>query len=166
MSLATRLPTFMRVRALRRAAGVGMVTAIFLLVALAGLAVAMVSLTTTQQNSAALDEQGARAYQAARTGLEWALWVRLQGPGSTAANLPPPLNPGIALACPGTYSFPLPQGSTLSAFSVTVVCTAPTGVGQRLQIQSTACAPAAAGNLCPNPAPGADYVQRRLEAEL
>lgn len=165
MSLATRLPTFMRVRALRRAAGVGMVTAIFLLVALAGLAVAMVSLTTTQQNSAALDEQGARAYQAARTGLEWALWVRLQGPGSTAATTPS-LTPGIALACPGTYSFPLPQGSTLSAFTVTVVCTAPTGVGQRMQIQSTACAPASAANACPNPAPGADYVQRQLQAEL
>ncbi len=157
MSQATRLPAFMRVRALRRAAGVGMVTAIFLLVALAGLAVAMVSLTSTQQSSAALDEQGARAYQAARAGLEWALWVRLQGASAT---------PAIALACPGTYSFALPQGSTLSAFSVTVVCTAPTGVGQRMQIQSTACAPAAAGNLCPNPAPGADYVQRRLEAEL
>jgi MSHA biogenesis protein MshP len=156
MSQATRLATFIRVRALRRAAGVGMVTAIFLLVVLAGLAVAMVSLTSTQQSSAALDEQGARAYQAARAGLEWALWVRLQGASAT---------PAIALACPGVYSFPLPPGSTLSAFTVTVVCTAPTGVGQRLQIQSTACAPAA-GGVCPNPAPGADYVQRRLEAEL
>ncbi|MBJ7313583.1 agglutinin biogenesis protein MshP [Rugamonas sp. CCM 8940] len=147
----------MRVRALRRAAGVGMVTAIFLLVALAGLAVAMVSLMTTQQSSAALDEQGARAYQAARAGLEWALWVRLQG-----ASAAPP----IALACPGTYNFDLPPNNTLSAFSVTVVCTAAQGVGQRIQIQSTACAPAAAGSVCPNPAPGADYVQRQLQAEL
>lgn len=161
MNLPTRSPTslaaFMHVRALRRAAGVGMVTAIFLLVALAGLAVAMVSLTSTQQSSAALDEQGARAYQAARAGLEWALWVRLQGATAT---------PPIALACPGTYSFDMPRLNTLSSFSVTVVCTAPTGVGQRIQIQSTACAPAAAGGVCPNPAPGADYVQRRLEAEL
>ena len=49
-----------------RASGAGLVTAIFLLVVLAGLATALVSVFTTQRQSSALDEQGARAYQAAR----------------------------------------------------------------------------------------------------
>jgi MSHA biogenesis protein MshP len=57
------------VRRLRRGTGVGLVTAIFLLVVLAGLAVAMVSLSGVQQAGSALDVQGARAYQEASAGI-------------------------------------------------------------------------------------------------
>ena len=49
------------VRRLRRSAGVGLVTAIFLLVVLAGMGVAMMTLSTAQQSSASLDLLGARA---------------------------------------------------------------------------------------------------------
>ena len=45
----------------RKASGVAIVTAIFLLVVLAGLAVAVVSLTGTQQVTRTQDELGARA---------------------------------------------------------------------------------------------------------
>ena len=46
--------------AIARSRGVGLVTAIFLLVVIAGLAVAMVTVFTTQQTSSALDVQGTR----------------------------------------------------------------------------------------------------------
>ena len=47
-------------------AGAGLVTAIFLLVVLAGLGVAAVTLFNAQQASSSLDQEGAKAYQAAR----------------------------------------------------------------------------------------------------
>ncbi|MES2297881.1 MAG: hypothetical protein V4582_12620 [Pseudomonadota bacterium] len=87
----------------RRAAGVGLVTAIFILVVLSGLAVAMMSITSSQQASSALDIQGARAYQAARAGIEWGLFQQLQ------------LN-----VCPNQSI--TPAATTLSTFTVTVTC--------------------------------------------
>ncbi len=62
----------------RRQAGVGLVTAIFLLVVLAGLGVASVTLFTSQQASSNLDLEGAKAYQAARAGIEWGLYEQLR----------------------------------------------------------------------------------------
>lgn len=52
--------------------GFSIVTAIFLLVVLSFLGVAMVSFSTTQHQSSAMDVMGTRAYQAARAGVEWA----------------------------------------------------------------------------------------------
>ncbi|MBC7857308.1 MAG: agglutinin biogenesis protein MshP, partial [Burkholderiaceae bacterium] len=61
-----------------RAGGASLVTAIFLLVVLAGMAAAMVNLSTSQHAASAMDVRGARAYQAARAGAEWALYQQLQ----------------------------------------------------------------------------------------
>ena len=72
------------VRKRRRQAGVGLVTAIFLLVVLAGLGVAMVGLFNAQQTSSNLDLQGARAYQAARAGLEWGLFQQMRNNSCSA----------------------------------------------------------------------------------
>jgi MSHA biogenesis protein MshP len=154
-------------RMIRKSGGVALVTAIFLLVVLAGLAVAVVSLTTSQQSAATQDEQGARAYQAARAGIEWALFISLRTAGVQADN---------PLGCPRSYTLAMPAPS-LSPFTVTVACgaraagyralpageTDPTAGG--IRITSTACNQPA-GNVCPNPAPGPDYVQRVIEAQL
>ena len=94
-----------------RQAGVGLVTAIFLLVVLAGLGVAMVSITTSQQASANLDLLGARAYQAARAGLEWGIFQHTRNK-----------------ACAAKSPFRMPDGTSLSGFSVLVTCT-PQGTG-------------------------------------
>lgn len=156
----------MKVRMIRRSSGVALVTAIFLLVVLSGLAVAVVSLTTSQQSAATQDEQGARAYQAARAGIEWALFVHLR---SGTAN---------PLGCPRVqangHTFALPAQS-LSAFTVTVTCTQPAdgygNVGQAdptaggITITATACNQPGP-NGCPNPTPGPDYVQRVIDAQL
>jgi MSHA biogenesis protein MshP len=141
--------SFARIAARRRSAGVGLVTAIFLLVVLAGLGVAMVTIFTSQQQSASLDEQGARAYQAARAGIEWGLFQQRKG------------------LCYNTRSFRLPATSALAGFAVTVECTAhgPSPV-TRWVIVATACNQPGGGDLCPNPNNSPDYVERQVEVEL
>lgn len=141
--------------ALARSRGVGLVTAIFLLVVIAALAVAMVTVFTTQQTSSALDVQGARAYQAARAGLEWGIFKHVR---------PDP--------CNSTNSFKLEEGTSLGAFTVTVTCNLTDGpdsdsgdadaLDQR-KVTVVACnAPSDAG-ACPNPSNSSDYVQRMME---
>lgn len=159
----------MKRRTLRRSAGVALVTAIFLLVVLSGLAVAVVSLTTSQQSAAAQDEQSARAYQAARAGIEWALFVSLRTGAGLGADT-------LGCQAGNSHTFGLPA-QTLSAFTVTVTCTQPAPgygavapatdtTGGGIRIRSVACnQPGPAG--CPNnAAPGPDYVQRTIDAQL
>lgn len=59
-----------RLRALE--GGFAIVSAIFLLVALAALGAFMVSFSNTQQLTSAQDVQGSRAYWAAKGGMQWA----------------------------------------------------------------------------------------------
>jgi MSHA biogenesis protein MshP len=139
----------------RKSGGVALVTAIFLLVVLAGLAVAVVSLTTAQQAASVMDVQGQRAYQAAKAGNEWALFVALR-------TGPTPSTPAVTLACPAVYNVPMPAG-TLSGFTVTVRC-APQ-VNGHIVITSTACNQPV-GDACPNAARGSDYVQRVVTVQL
>jgi MSHA biogenesis protein MshP len=146
--------SFSRLAAKRRSAGIGLVTAIFLLVVLAGLGVAMVTVFTSQQQSSNLDVQGARAYQAARAGIEWGLFQQLRN--------------GWCKEKDDTQSFGLPGGSSLSAFSVTVQCTG-TGAGplRRWVIRATACNQPMADGSCPtNPGNNSDYVERLVEVQI
>lgn len=135
-----------------RQRGVGIVTAVFLLVVLAALGVAMVSVHTAQQQASALDVMGVRAYQAARAGAEWAVFRQRMGTGCAGS----------------TTTFAMPAGTTLSAFSVTVSCTqvnqAAIGI-DRFRMVSTACnEPGPTG--CPNASPGPDYVQRVIDVRF
>lgn len=139
----------------RRQAGVGLVTAIFLLVVLAGLGVAMVSLYNAQQSSANLDLQGARAYQAARAGLEWGLFQQMRNG-----------------RCDADQRFAMPADSTLSGFHVVVACkpagSAPADGSPDLRrwiITSIACNVADGQGGC-TPSSNPDYVMRQLEAEV
>lgn len=137
----------------RRCHGVGLVTAIFLLVVLAGLAVAMVALSTSQQASSTLDEQGARAYQAARAGIEWGLYQRLQK----------------GWVCPAKQTIALPSDSSLAGFSVTVRCDkrgSDTDPLQRFVLTAEACNLTDGGE-CPNSSTDSlDYVSRKLEVQI
>lgn len=89
-----------------RMAGASLVTAIFLLVVLATLGAAMLNIFTSQQSSSAMDVQGARAYQAARAGIEWGLYQKLRQEH-----------------CGATSSFALPADSSLNGLTVSVTCT-------------------------------------------
>lgn len=132
-----------------RSAGVGLVTAIFLLVVLAGLGVAMVALFTAQQAGAALDIQGARAYQAARAGIEWGLWQRRRG------------------TCPaGATVVTMPDAPTLQGFTVVVTCTQAAGTPNApATITSFACNMPDKNGRCDEARNHPDYVRRRIEVQ-
>lgn len=80
--------------------GFSLVSAIFLLVVLAGLGAAMVSFSTTQNQSQAMDVMGSRALQAANTGIEWAAYSIALAPDTPRADAPL-FVPGTATALAG-----------------------------------------------------------------
>lgn len=135
-------------RICRPARGFGLVTAVFLLVVLAGLGAALVNLTAVQQTTSSLDIQGARAYQAARAGIEWGLYRQLRNDSCVAAS-----------------SFVVPA----NGFTVTVQCILTVGPGtlQRYQLVAVACNQPV-GGACTAAAVSnsPDYVRRRLQAEF
>jgi MSHA biogenesis protein MshP len=135
-----------------RVRGFSLISAIFLLVVLAALGVAMVSISSVQHQSATLDIQGVRAYQAARAGLEWGIYQRLRNGN-----------------CAATSNVAMPGGTSLSDFTVTVTCTADSGAGLNIAnavIQATACN-LPAGGTCPNATPNSsNYVQRVVQVRL
>jgi MSHA biogenesis protein MshP len=96
--------------------GFSLVTAIFLLVVLAMLGAMMVMFFSVQQKSAALDVMGSRAYQASRTGIEWAAF----NISTTAA--------GTGVPWPGCAAVPNPLfaantlAGDLAPFTVTLTC--------------------------------------------
>ena len=89
--------------------GFSIVTAIFLLVVLAGLGAVMMTFFTAQQQSSALDVLGSRAYQAARAGIEWAAF---QVATSSSA---------VAATCATSFA-QSSLGGTLAPFRVAVNC--------------------------------------------
>lgn len=66
-----------------RFGGFALPSAIFLLVILAGLAAFLVNISMTQSAMSTQDVQGARAYQAARAGVEWGLYQVLDPTNAT-----------------------------------------------------------------------------------
>lgn len=134
--------------------GFTMVTAIFILVVMVALAAAITMISTSQQLGSAMDIQGAKAYQAARAGIEWGVYQRNRG-GSCAAST----------------SFTLAP-ATLSDFTITVTCetfTDASGGPTVYRITSSACNRPGSGGTCPNTdagGPGANYVERRLQVTI
>lgn len=111
-----------RVRAARpgRQAGFSIVSAIFIIVVLAVLGAALVTVSTLQHSSAALDLQGVRAYQAARAGVEWGLY-RILNPDNVADLPVAGSDPTKAPNC-WTPAVTMTLGGTLSGFATSVSC--------------------------------------------
>jgi MSHA biogenesis protein MshP len=126
--------------------GFAAITAVFVLVVLAGLGVMLVAIFGAQQRSQAFDAQGIRAYQAAHAGAEIAAKLVI-------ANA----------ACPASAPFQLAGAPQLSDFWVKIDCPPPTshndagGSLQMFQLTVTACNSAA----CPGSAAD-NYVERQL----
>jgi len=95
--------------------GFSLISAIFLLVVIAALGTFAVTLSTTQQQSAALDVLGSRAYQASRAGIEWGAYQVL--PASAAA-----FATNCRVGATSQVVSPLPN--TLAGFNVNVQCSA------------------------------------------
>lgn len=98
-----------------RVHGFAIITAIFLIVVLASLGTFMLSFSTAQHTSAMQDLQGAKAYQAARTGIEWGAYQirQVSGAGSFATGCQTG-NPSQTLP---------PLVGDLTGFQVVVTCT-------------------------------------------
>jgi MSHA biogenesis protein MshP len=144
----------------RRQTGFALVTAIFLLVVLAALGAFLVSISATQHAASALDVQGARAYQAARAGIEWGAYQVLNPENTNNSGTPPPAYTA-QYACGGTPATPA-LGGTLSGFTVTVQCSYADNMdGARLVRTYQIISRATAGT--PG---GTDYVDRQLTATL
>ncbi|MEI7456481.1 MAG: hypothetical protein WCK93_07115 [Nitrosomonadales bacterium] len=94
-------------------AGFSLVTAIFLLVVIATLGTFAVTLSTTQNQSQAMDALGASGYQAALAGVEWAAYQVSISASNAASPVP----------CSTSFS-PGALAGNLALFTVTVNCAA------------------------------------------
>ncbi|MFA7269404.1 MAG: hypothetical protein WC073_08680 [Sterolibacterium sp.] len=151
--------------------GFTIVSAIFILVVLAALGAFMVTVSTTQQIGSALDVQGSRAYQAARSGIEWGVFQVQATPAYNFGHASVDPNTRGCPASPTSFSFPV-TAATLTGFTVTVTCVAtvdPRGLGAPIifTVTATACNQPVAGT-CPNTsmgptAPNSFYIERRLD---
>jgi len=132
----------------RRQRGFLIIAAVFLVVVLAALVAYLMTASTTSQAASAADQGSARAYQAARAGAEWALYlVSASGP-SGGGTLKTDCGAG------STTKTLTPGASTLSAFTVTVTCTSAAytegaNTVRRYSITANACNVPNAG-ACPN----------------
>ena len=134
--------------------GFTLVSAIFLLVALAALGAAIAVVSTTQQVGSALDIQGSRMYQAARAGIEWGVYKQRRPPTTSC--------------WAASTSFSFATAPTLAGITVTVTCNKISdgnGGPDVYEIQSIACSQPSSGN-CPNLSPGANYIERRVKVTL
>lgn len=135
--------------------GFSIITAIFLLVVLAFLGVAMVAFSTAQNQSSAMDVLGARAYQAARAGIEWSAYQVWISPVSATAP---------TTSCPNTFMAGTASalGGSLAPFTVTVTCNATPHVENTSTIWVyDVSSVAAMGTLG-----GTDYVERVMSVKL
>lgn len=138
--------------------GFTLISALFVLVVLAALGAALAQVSLRQQLGSASELDAARAYQAARAGLEWGAFQVLRNPAPPAA----------APACFAATSFTL---AGLSGFTVTVSCTRTPGSGTVsdgasalafFQLVANACN-APSGGACPSTTtPQATYVERQI----
>lgn len=137
--------------------GFSIVSAIFLLVVLAFLGTAMVTFSTTQHQSVAMDVMGSRAYQAARAGIEWQAFYVVNSASNAAVAIP---------QCAVGNNLGALVG-TLAPFTVTVNCQAASHVEGAstiwiYDVSAVACTEPP----CPNPAPGQDYIERVISVKL
>lgn len=137
--MLTTRPEFKRQR------GFAIVSAIFIIVALAALGAFIATVSSAQHVGSALDLEGARAYQAARSGTEWGVANALAGVCAANVTIGPINGYAVTVNCPPPVS-----GDAIE-----------TGLGAIFVITATACNQPVAGP-CPGAAGGANYVERRL----
>ncbi|MEQ1667802.1 MAG: hypothetical protein ABL868_05050 [Sulfuriferula sp.] len=114
---------------LDRQRGFSIVSAIFLLVVLSALGAFMLTFSNVQQMTAAQDIQGTKAYQAARTGIEWGAYQILQNSGSCTASSTVPLGgnlSGFTLIVNCSKTTTTEAGNTVNFYQLTATTTSGT----------------------------------------
>jgi len=131
-----------------RQGGFSLVTAIFILVILAGLGASMVTFSTAQHGTVAMDIQSARAYQAARAGIEWGAYEALKVPG---------------FSCPVPTSYTMTfAGTQLAGFTTVVTCNSTTHTEGANTVVVSILNSSAVYGVVNTP----DYVMRQLSARI
>ncbi len=136
--------------------GFSLITAIFLLVVLATLMGYMVNLRVVQQQTVVMSIQGARALQAARSGLQFGVYKALSGTSCS---------PGVDTTEVVTF---LPAEAALANFSVSVNCTATEhteGAAAAFRFY-TLTALASAGSYALGSDANPDYVSRQIRVTV
>lgn len=134
--------------------GFSLVSAIFLLVVLAALGIFMLSIYTTQRTVATQDVRGVLAYQAAKTGIEWATYQILTPENAAVVNT-------VFAGCGSGMTPPAPQGA-LVGFVINVDCqlSTATEAGNTIRVYQLT-STASSGS-----APSSDFVERRITASI
>ena len=102
--------------------GLGMITAIIILVIMAALAGAMITFGSTQQLTSAQDVMSVRAWQAAKVGNEWGLYMALNAGTGWTSGLA--CTPSATVGTSGTEQTKSIDLTSDLGFSVTVTCSA------------------------------------------
>lgn len=132
----------------RRSLGFALMMAVFMIVVLAAIAVYLLTVSTGQLEAISQDVQGAKAYQAARAGLDWGAYNLLRNN-----------------TCAGKT---LDLANDLAGYRTVVTCNS---VGfesegaasvQVYRLVSTGCNQTA----CPAATPGPAYVERQLQLTI
>jgi MSHA biogenesis protein MshP len=140
-------------RHIRRARGFALIMAVFLIVTLAVLGGYLLTVSNVQVETGLMDEQGARAYQAARAGLEWGAYQVLRNSscvtGPTGFNLSGDLSVFRAEVTCTAYAPETEAGISVSTFLIT----------------STGCnaSPCTTSAPAPGLPPDQTYVERQLQ---
>ena len=108
--------------------GFAIVSAIFLLVALAALGAFMLMFSNTQHLTSAQDIQGSRAYWAAKGGVQWAAGVIISNNACPAGN--PAFTDGFAVTVTCTANAYVEGVSTRTIYWVTSTASAGGAVGR------------------------------------
>ena len=130
------------------------IAAVFLLVVLAGLVAYLTTVSTTSQAASAADLNSARAYQAARAGIEWGAYQLLRDSGGA-----------FTATCNGGTAT---SNLTFGDFTATVTCTAGASLSEgastvrAYRIVSNGCNQPA----CPTVTTSATYVERELAISI
>ena len=131
--------------------GFSLITAIFLLVVLAVLMVNMVKLGGVQHSTVVMGAQGARAYQAARSGLEFGIYQALNANTCNASQ---------------TLNFTAAH-SALAGFSVLLECSLSTHLENASQVNVfELTATASRGVYTMGASANPDYVSRRIRVTV
>lgn len=138
-------------KAASAARGFALMMAVFMIVTLAAIGLYLVTVSSGQTMAVLQDEEGARAYQAARTGIEVAAYQILR-----------------SATCTPTQTIVLGQG--LTGFIAVATCAQVNTVGETeggtpiavFQVTSTGCN----ASPCTPATPGPTYVERQLQITI
>jgi len=151
----------------QRTNGFILMAALFLIVTFAAIGLYLVTVATGTVEAATQGEQGARAYQAARTGIDWAAFQVLRNSDAPPAS-PTDFGPTCRTSNSATQTLDLGTfGASGGTFRSTVTCSRSTEVegGTTIEIYvltATACNRSPA---CPG-TPDSAYVERQLQLVL